>query len=58
MSNRPRHLGERRFTDGTTRPVYEDPDGRQYVEDDGVRVYGTWLPLADESLTVPGRHSS
>src|SRR5262245_49357044 len=25
--------GERRFTGGTTRPVCEAPDGRQYVED-------------------------
>lgn len=27
-------LGERQFTDGTTRPVYRSDDGRQYVLDD------------------------
>jgi hypothetical protein len=48
----PRQRGERLFTDGTTRPVFEDPDGRQYVEDDGERVYGTWLPPADEPVLV------
>jgi hypothetical protein len=37
-------LGERRFTDGTTRPVYRSHDGRQYgLDDDGERVYGVWL---------------
>ena len=40
-----RLLGSRTFSDGTRRPVYLDPDGRQYVLDnDGERVYGTWLP--------------
>jgi hypothetical protein len=58
MSNHPGQLGERRFTDGGTRAVFKGADGCQYVEDDGERVYWTWLPLADESLTVPGRHSS
>ena len=38
MSDQLRQLGERRFTVGTTRPVFEDADGRQYVEDDGERV--------------------
>jgi hypothetical protein len=37
-------LGERQFADGTTRPVYRDDDGRQFVfDDDGEPVYGTWL---------------
>jgi hypothetical protein len=37
-------LGERQFTDGATRPVYRDDDGRQFVlDDDGEPVYGTWL---------------
>jgi hypothetical protein len=29
--------------------VYEDAEGRQYVHDDGGgKVYGAWLPQADE----------
>ena len=37
-------LGERQFTDGTTRPVFRSDDGRQYVLDDvGESVYGVWL---------------
>src|SRR4029077_1804089 len=37
------HLGERQFTDDTTRPVYRSDDGRQYVlDDDGEPVYGVW----------------
>jgi hypothetical protein len=57
LSGQPRQLGERLFTDGSTRPVFEAPDGRQYVEDDGERVWGIWLPPADELVTVPGRSS-
>jgi hypothetical protein len=57
MRDQPRQLGERRFTDGTTRPVSADADGRQYVEDDGVRAYGIWLPPADKPVSVPGRGS-
>ena len=34
-------LGERQFTDGSTRPVCRSDDGRQYVlDDDGEPVYG------------------
>jgi hypothetical protein len=47
MSDQPRQLGERHFPDGTTRPVFEAADGRQYIEDDGEHVYGTSLPPAD-----------
>jgi hypothetical protein len=36
-------IGNRRFTDGTTRPVFLDQDGREYVIDDGIRVHGVWL---------------
>lgn len=37
-------LGERQFTDGTTRTVYRSDDGRQDVhDDDGDPVSGTWL---------------
>jgi hypothetical protein len=34
--------------------VFADADGRQYVEDDGERAYGVWLPLADEPVSAPG----
>jgi len=38
-------IGTRVFTDGSTRIVYRNPAGRQYVLDDhGRRVYGSWLP--------------
>jgi hypothetical protein len=37
-------LGERQFTDGTTRPVYGADDGRQFVLDDqGEPMWGIWL---------------
>jgi hypothetical protein len=39
------------FVDGVTRDVYEDADGRQWVVGyDGKRVYGVWLPPADEPV--------
>jgi hypothetical protein len=50
VSDQPRQLGERLFTDGIKCPVFEAPDGRQYVEDAGERVYGTWLLPADEPV--------
>jgi hypothetical protein len=41
------------FVDGLTRDVYEDADGRQWVVAyDGERVYGVWLPPADEPVIV------
>lgn len=48
------------FTDGTFRPVFEEPDGRQYViGDDGGRVYGVWLKPTDDPapLIVPAAES-
>jgi len=37
-------IGYRRFTDGITRPVFREQDGRQFVIDgDGQRVHGVWL---------------
>ena len=36
------------FADGTVRPVFEE-DGRQYVTDDGNRVYGVWSIPRDEA---------
>jgi hypothetical protein len=45
MQQEPQVIGTRVFTDGSTRTVYLDLAGRQYVlGDDGRRVYGTWLP--------------
>jgi hypothetical protein len=32
--------------------VYEDAEGRQYVHDDGGKVYGQWLPPADEPVVT------
>lgn len=48
------------FTDGVTRPVYVDPDGRQYVVGpDGEKVHGVWVltdeVLEDAPLVVEGR---
>jgi hypothetical protein len=55
VSNPPRPIDERLFTDGTMRPVFEDAEGRQFVEDGGERVYGIWLVPADEpQLVQPG----
>ena len=43
------------FSDGVSRPVMEGSDGRQYVvDDDGGRVYETWVPPADEPAVVIG----
>jgi hypothetical protein len=71
MRDQPRQLGEHCFTDGTTRPVIEDADGRQHVEDDGARAW-RWRPFQREqapssplparstnvSLTRPGKRLS
>jgi hypothetical protein len=40
------------FVDGVTRSVYEDADGRQFVLDGELRVYGNWLHGADECVVV------
>ena len=42
-------IGYRHFVDGTTRPIYEDPLGKQYVlYDDDSRAYGVWMIPEDE----------
>jgi hypothetical protein len=42
-----------RFADGRKRDLYEDAEGRQYVQDnDGAKVYGLWLSLADEPFVA------
>jgi len=38
-----RHIGFRRFSDGTTRPVFLDQSGRQYIFNDGRPVHGVWI---------------
>lgn len=47
------HIGDRDFVDGIRRPVYLDDDGRQYVLDDGQRVYGVWLTPVMEPAAEP-----
>jgi len=37
-------IGSTRFIDGSDRGVFEDADGRQFVEDDRELVAGQWLP--------------
>jgi hypothetical protein len=40
----PQVIGTRDFTDGVTRQVLEDDDGRQWVVGpDGEPVYGNWI---------------
>jgi hypothetical protein len=40
--------------DGLSRPVYEEPNGRQYViGDEGEALYGVWyIPQDDSDLPV------
>ena len=45
-------IGERLFTDGVTRTVFEDDDG-QYVLDGDDKCRGTWIVPADEATIVP-----
>jgi hypothetical protein len=47
-----RPIGERLFIDGVTRAVFQDGDGGQFVVDGEARVYGVWLPEADECVFV------
>ena len=60
MRDQPRQLGERLITDGTTRPVFEDADGRQYVGDGGERAW-RWRPVQREqapSSPLPARSTN
>jgi hypothetical protein len=42
------------FTDGATRPIYEDWNGKKYVfDDDGNRVYGVWFIPESETIEAP-----
>jgi hypothetical protein len=47
MQQEPQALGTCRFVDGSTRLVFTDPSGKEYVLDGGQRVYGTWLAQQD-----------
>jgi hypothetical protein len=47
-----RVIGQRRFTDGVTRSVYEDECG-QYIVQDGERIDGVWLPSKGEEADTP-----
>lgn len=42
-------IGRRLFTDGTTRPVYQDEGGQYVLDDHGEKVYGVWI-LTEEIL--------
>lgn len=56
----PRVIGYRHCVVGTRRPIFEGPDGRQFVLDDDARpVYGVYLDLerelCDEPVIVQGQ---
>ena len=51
-----RVVGRVPFVNSMTRVVTEDADGRQWVAGyGGERVYGVWLPPADEPVVVIGQ---
>jgi hypothetical protein len=54
--NKLHKIGSTRFTDRIERDVFEDAEGRQFLEDDGELVAGQWLPTADEPDTAE-RHT-
>jgi hypothetical protein len=41
------------FTDGTHRAVFEQLDGRQYVLEEGERVFGVWCIPPDGGVDLP-----
>ena len=44
------------FIDGTTRDVYFDLDGRQFLQDDdGTPIYGEWILIDEPEVIEPGR---
>jgi predicted RNA-binding protein YlxR (DUF448 family) len=47
-----RVIGEREFTDGVVRLVYEDDQGQYVLDPDGKMVRGVWLLPPDEPLIV------
>ncbi len=47
-----RVIGDREFTDGIVRQVYEDDQGQYVLDADGEMVRGVWLLPPDEALIV------
>jgi hypothetical protein len=48
-----RQIADVPFVDGAVRPVYEQPDGREYVFGyEGERMYGVWVKPPDEPVNV------
>jgi hypothetical protein len=47
-----RVIGEREFTDGVVRPVYEDNKGQYVLDADGEMVRGVWLLPPDDAMIV------
>ena len=47
-----RVIGTARFVDGTTRPVFADGE-RQYVIDEGERVYGLFIVPEEDRCDAP-----
>jgi hypothetical protein len=47
-----RIIGQARFVDGTTRPVFADGE-RQYVFDEGERVYGVFIVPEEDRCDAP-----
>ncbi len=52
-----RYICDTKLTDGVWRPVYETPEGRQYVVDDNVKpVFGVWyIPREERDATFADR---
>ena len=49
-----RLIGWRLFTDGAERPVYEETDGCQHVEDDDARgVEAAWITVRPRGGRIP-----
>jgi hypothetical protein len=48
----PQVIGRRLFTDGLTRPVFEDDRG-QFVVDDGERIDGLFLVTEEDAANTP-----
>jgi len=54
-------VGYRPFPNGAKRPIFQQPDGRQYVLDDGSsKEYGVWLIPEDQPSIIvqPGPTTS
>jgi len=44
-----RHVANTEFVDGVSRPVFETPEGKQYViGDDGEQYFGFWYMPREE----------